>query len=421
MKRTFLLIISITLLTFRALPQEIQTDKVYNNSIKTVLLHRESEPLSHPVIHLNGNEKLQLSFDDLSEDVENYSYTLIHCNSEWRESKLYKSDYIDGFEEYNIEKYEFSFNTNIPYINYQLTIPNEFMRLKLSGNYILMVFNGSQSDTVLTKRFYVVENQATIKADIHRALNPNFAEKMQEIDLEVEISQLYISNPYTEIKALVMQNFRSDNSKVLYPNAVNGYSYKFNYESENLFEGGNEFKHLDAKNIHFKGVRTQDIYYKAPYYHFVLLPEQFRKTFPYQYEEDINGKFLIHTEQQGESNINSDYIMADFQLPTNEPITGGELYVFGALSMWQMQKDGMMKYNFESRKYEVSLLLKQGYYNYQLVFVENKGLRLYDHAFIEGNHSETENEYTIFIYYADASQRYEKLIGYNLFSSIKRL
>jgi hypothetical protein len=75
-----------------------------------------------------------------------------------------------------------------------------------------------------------------------------------------------------------------------------------------------------------------------------------------------------------------------------------------------------MKYNYETHTYSASLLVKQGYYNYQYVWVED-GKKLIDETVIEGNHVETENDYYITVYHRDPSMRYDRIIGFRKLSS----
>jgi hypothetical protein len=70
-----------------------------------------------------------------------------------------------------------------------------------------------------------------------------------------------------------------------------------------------------------------------------------------------------------------------------------------------------MKYNAGGRRYELSLLLKQGYYNYQYLLQaspDSPG----DETMIEGSHWETENEYSVYLYYKETGGLYERLVGW---------
>ena len=81
------------------------------------------------IINLASNDKLLISFDDLNGDRKNYAYTIIHCNSDWTESDLMTSEYIDGFTEEHISNYKFSFNTIQKYTHYQFEFPTKNLNI----------------------------------------------------------------------------------------------------------------------------------------------------------------------------------------------------------------------------------------------------------------------------------------------------
>ena len=69
-----------------------------------------------------------------------------------------------------------------------------------------------------------------------------------------------------------------------------------------------------------------------------------------------------------------------------------------------------MAYDYPNKAYVANLYVKQGYYNYQYVFLPNNQ-KTGDETVIEGNHFETENEYTIYIYNREPGTIFDKLIG----------
>ena len=75
-----------------------------------------------------------------------------------------------------------------------------------------------------------------------------------------------------------------------------------------------------------------------------------------------------------------------------------------------------MAYNNQINGYVASTLLKQGYYNYEFALVDRKTKKA-DFSETEGNWYETENEYTIIIYYRPFGERYDRVIGAFSFQS----
>ena len=121
MKNKLYLIIITVFVVFNSFGQEdnfYYENAVYNENIKTVLAYREGFSLSNPVIEINEATVLVFKFDDLSGEVKDYYYTIIHCDADWNESFLMQSDYLEGFSENPIDDYELSFNTTFKYVNY---------------------------------------------------------------------------------------------------------------------------------------------------------------------------------------------------------------------------------------------------------------------------------------------------------------
>jgi hypothetical protein len=131
---------------------------IYSDNIHTVLLQRPGIDLTAPIIELNSEQQLTLRFDDWSNNIEDYVYTFIHCDADWTPSSLLQMDYIEGFNEVYINNYSFSFNTTVPYVNYEFSFPNDDLELTRSGNYIVVVFDANNRERILlTQRFMISE------------------------------------------------------------------------------------------------------------------------------------------------------------------------------------------------------------------------------------------------------------------------
>jgi hypothetical protein len=144
----------------------------------------------------------------------------------------------------------------------------------------------------------------------------------------------------------------------------------------------------------------------------VVLREDLRSTFLIYYsEKDINGRYLVASEDNvRDSDIEAEYVWVHFFLKYESPLIDGAIYVSGALSDWAYTPENRMNYNYQRKGYECALYLKQGYYNYQYVFLEN-GLSIGDESFIEGMHFETENDYAVFVYNREGGTLYDRLIA----------
>ncbi len=385
----------------------------YAQNIKTIQLYREGWSFAVPMITLGTDEKLQLEFDDLDGDYKSYKYTLIHCSAAWKPTDLSPSEYLDGLTDDFISQYEYSFNTLQQFTHYTLTFPNENVKPLLSGNYILKVFiDNSDQTIVFTRKLMIVEPKVNVTMIVKRATDVDYHNYKQEVDFTIDLADYTIDNPYVDMKVILMQNGRWDNAKYdLKPKFVKGNIYDFDYEDENVFSGGNEFRRFDIKSLKWNSEFIRTIIRDSMGYQ-VYLKDDERATYKIYYsEKDINGKYLIHSEDNvRNSSVEAEYVWVHFFLRYDAPLIDGSLYVFGALTDWQMNKDNKMTYNYELKGYECILYVKQGYYNYQYVFLEN-GKTAGDESFIEGMHFETENDYTVFVYNREKGTMYDKLIG----------
>ena len=389
-------------------------NSVYQEEIKSVQLYRVGNELSYPILELGSDAKLILKFDDLSVDVKDYSYTLIHCDVNWNESFVQQSEYISGFPDNQIRDYGMSNNTTVKYVNYQLQIPNEDCTPKFSGNYALVVFaDNNRENLVLIQRFYVVEPKVRIEGVVKKATFDPFNGENQEVDFNIYNEQLKLLNPTEEIKVVLMQNRRWDNAiRDLKPSFIHDNVLDYDYNKENVFPGGNEFRYFDIRTIRHPGENVSEVKFFRPYYHATLLPDAIRANKIYSSYKEMNGNFVIESQDRvTDYDTECDYEFVHFYLPMPSQLVGGTVNVFGALTGWNANKANEMKWNFDRAGYDLTLMLKQGYYNYEYVYVP-EGAKIADSVNLEGSFFLTENDYQIFAYYRDLSSRYDRLVGF---------
>jgi hypothetical protein len=392
---------------------EENTNKVFSDNIKTVLLFKTGFEMSFPVMSLGGSEELTFSFDDLDGDLKHYRYTFIHCDASWNTSTdITPTDYISGYSDEEIIDYAYSYNTMVKYTHYTLKFPTSHLQPKLSGNYLLVVFLDEPSQPVITRRFMVLEKLSPgVTGEARQANTVNGRYTRQEVDFVIHPNNMQILDPNHDLKVNVTQNDRWDNAlKNLKPRFVRGDELDYNYEGEKSFNGGNEFRNFDTKSLKYNTEHIRKMEFDSGYTQVYLLDDIPRTFKNYATEKDINGRRLIKNEDYAQnSDIEADYTMVHFFVPWPAILTNGKVYLMGALTDWQLDDNSRMAYDFTRHGYAKTLLLKQGYYNYEYVLVDNK-TGVADEGYFEGSHWETENEYTVWVYYRAPGGLYDRLI-----------
>jgi hypothetical protein len=401
----------------------IYTNHIFNENIKTVLLFKEDWKLSYPVITINTDEKLLLQFDIIGDHSDNLYYTFIHCDKDWKRSDISFPDYLEGFEENQIESYKPSFNTTVNYYHYELVFPNDNVNFKVSGNYILSIYQFGESESpVLTRRFMISEEAAGIDANVHRPQVPDGYESKQQVDFTINYGRMIINDPIRDIYSFILQNGRWDNMKMnLKPDFIGNNQLIYNSLSEkNIFPGGNEYRYFDIKSIRYQSEYIRKIDYAGSGYHVFLYPSDDREHKPYFFNPDLNGKYYVAVQEGRNQETEADYLYVYFTLPA--PFLSGKenIYVNGALNDWAFDGTNRMTYNAVTRTFECTLLLKQGWYNYEYMYLRS-GQTAGEPTLFEGSHYETENDYLILVYYRNQRDRYDRLIVTKTANSINKV
>lgn len=384
------------------------TDSLSDHSIKSVQLHKSGNPLSEAIINLGTLYSLSLSFDDLLDgNVKNYQYKLLHCDHHWNPSEIYVADYISGFPVDQIIQYEYSVGTINPYIHYQLAFPTDNMQPTKSGNYKIQVFEDDPNDIVFEQKFKVIDEQVLIAAEIKPPLNNEDRRIKQEVSFSVLLNDLYVNNPSEEIKVVIKQNRRTDNQIIdLKPKAIRSNTLDYTYNNNALFEAGNEYRAFDTRTLKARAYNTQEIIQTTEDFQVVLHPDYSRNTNAYNYLEDLNGNYLIETYDGRNPETEGEYSWIKFTVPSKY-LWDQELYIQAGFN------DALLPLKYEAKKqlYSANIFLKQGYYNYQYL-IKDKNLNTVSVIPFEGSFYETENEYSIYIYYQSFGDSYEQLIGF---------
>jgi len=400
--------------------QFVYDNKVYNAQIKTVQCYNAQKEQSLPVIALNSNEQLLFSFDDLGGASRDYSYTIAHCTYDWQPSGISVLDYVEGASEDRITDYAYSSKTLQKFTHYSLRLPNEQIKPKLSGNYLLKVYeNGDINRPVCSQRFYITDKLVNVSTEITPSTDVALRFTNQKLNFTVN-HQITIQNPSRDLKVVLMQNGNPLTAKLnTKPTYIKPGALTYNEISSNDFSGGNEFRKFDFRSFRYKATHVQDIFSDS-INHIILFADQNRNAPKYTLESDDNGAFFIRNQDNRDNDTDTDYAMVQFTLnATVSNSATGDLYVTGRFNNYALTEENKLVYDAAKKQFRLNLYLKQGVYDYQYAWKGTSAVKA-DLTLFEGSFFETENNYQAFVYYRRPGSRWDELIGYQMLSTVQK-
>lgn len=382
--------------------------------IKTISFANDNQNVI-PVFKLG--ESFELDFDDLYGNEANYYYEIVHCDYNWVPSTISKQEYLKGLDNQRIIDYTNSFNTLQMYSHYQLTIPNQFTQLILSGNYMVKILNEDR-DVVFSRKFIIYEDLATVRLQIKRGRNLSTIDSKQNLDFSITSKSLIFQNPLQNVKVLLLQNRQINTGiKNIAPQFTLGNELIYKYDTETQFWAGNEFRFFDNKEIRNAANNVAKISSNGGIYNSFLFTDDARTNFPYSFTQDVNGNFVVRNLNASNQKIEADYAWVYFSLSAPTYRLDKGIYINGMFNNYALTPEYKMEYNEKKKVYEKALLIKQGFTNYQYVVADNKGKIDYENS-IDGNFFQTENEYEVIVYYRENTQRYDRVIGFVAMTSV---
>ena len=404
MKKRFVLLTALFLSFKFIFSQSINPDNV-----KSISFQKQNENKFSNIFIGVINEKFSLSFDILSGLEHDLYYVIEHCDFNWEKSQLIKSEYIQGFDDVKIDNYSSSFNTYQIYTHYNISFPNSNTSFKKSGNYIIKIID-EYGDEVFRRKFILYENLVTVQTEIKRSREIEFINEKQVVNFEINPINIQLNNPSKTVKVKVFKNnelnYSVDNIK---PQYNMGRKLIYKYDKELSFWGGNEYLFFENKfvrntSINIRGFDLEDIYSNFLYEDFS------RKNRKYTYNPDINGGFLFNVNNSSNAEFEADYVNIHFYLQKPQAFDlENKIYVVGDFNNYQISDEYLMEYNSRYNLFELVLKLKQGFYNYKYIAVNQEKKII--HGEISGNFDETENEYNVIVYYRNYGERFDRVVG----------
>lgn len=387
-----------------------QRNEILDKNIASLQVVANNDWLSLPIITLNSNDFVNISFDDLTHEYHRYCYKIEHCEADWQTSSaLFESDYIDGFASGNtIDDVQESTNTVQLYTHYNISFPNSKCRPKISGNYRVTIYDENDEKHVVCRAYFmIVEPSMAVHLNVTTNTDIDINGKHQQVEMAVDYGNNIVSNPQTQIKTVVMQNSRWDNAVInAHPQYIKANGLQWIHCKDFIFDGGNEYRKFETLDVTHTTMGLESINWDGHNYHAWIWTDEPRPS--YIYDKDANGAFLIRNSDNIDNDVNSDYIITHFRLKS--PQTADPIYINGFFTNDRFLPQYEMKWNEKNQQYEGELLLKQGYYSYQYLMMKPEGKLKPVPS--EGNFYQTENTYQALIYFKANGDRTDRLVGY---------
>ncbi|MEG1572506.1 MAG: DUF5103 domain-containing protein [Bacteroidales bacterium] len=365
------------------------------------------------MLPLNSSQKLQVQFDDLDDNGQNYSCKIIHCNANWETSTLKDFEYLGGLNVSEIENTEFSFNTLMGYAHYSFEIPNRYQVFKKSGNYKVQIYPSNQVDQIVAELpFRVYENLVHIQAEVNIPKRVEYRNLKQEISIRIRAipEKFQIQQAFQNLKVYVQQNRNTLTYRQIPYQYASGENFEYKDIDLLIFDGLNEYRNFDIRPLDYAGRNVKQTRVIDRKYQASVWPDVNRLHTVYIENEDLNGDFAIKAAKKENSAIEADYALVDFLLESEYPLADKKVYVVGQFNAWELNASNQMSYNYTKKAYTYTAPFKQGFYDYMYVSQSAKNGAI-NCVELEGNHQETENDYYIFAYYRNQTFGYDQLIG----------
>ncbi|RKS99025.1 uncharacterized protein DUF5103 [Flavobacterium sp. 123] len=395
------------LLFITSVSAQVENEVAPPYNIKTISFVQNNKN-AIPIFHLGDG--FQLQFDDLFGNEADYYYEIIHCDYNWIPTNIPKTDYLQGFDNQRIQDYSNSFNTLQMYSHYRLSIPNQLTQLRISGNYILKILS-EDKEVVFSRKFILYEDLVTVPIQVKRARTVDNLEYKQNLEFTIKTNSINFQNPLKNVKVALLQNGKFNTAITnVAPQYTIGNDLVYKYDTQTQFWAGNEFLYFDNKDIRSASNNVARIDSNGTLYNSYLFTNNARTNFPYSVTHDVNGDFAVRNLNANNNEIESDYAWVYFSLSAPAFRLNKDIYITGMFNNYALTPEYKMDYNSKNNRYEKAVLIKQGFTNFEYTVADSKGIIDSENG-IDGNFYQTENDYTVLVYFRENNDRYDHVIG----------
>lgn len=382
-----------------------------SDAVRTVQFYRGSDERSLPVTSLHGEESLTLEFDLMEREGRSLSVYFVHATRDWTRD-LSPSRVLESYHDDQIVEYRASQGTEVPYVHYTYRFPNDDIRFRLSGNYILRVTERGRRDSVLFERPFFVTDEAgrldlqaegiRVPGQRQQSLRP-----VARFDPPTELQ----GDPFGYSVCFVRNGRLPDTRCQDRPLLGQQPRLEFELERDRAFAPATADYTIDLGNLRSSaGIERLDRTV-SPFQ--VLLEPDYAQFSGQDREAMLNGQIVVRDAVRGRADpsLTAEYVETTFAfVPPKEQPLASAVTLSGSFSGMDPSRGLEMRWNAGRRRYEGSLLLKQGQYQYFYSTPDPDLLRT-----VRQSQPRLQNTYTTFVYYQDPSRDTDRLLRVNSF------
>jgi hypothetical protein len=366
-----------------------------------------------PILMLDVQEPLALEFDALiteNGEPENYEVDIVSCDADWLPNGRMALEYYNGFLPDRIEPGQPSIGTYLPYYHYSYQVPAAGYAFKASGNYLLKVNHRGYPDSLLMQmRLLVVENTAVVNASVAQATRVSDRARRQRVDFSALLPVSGAAmDPLQDVWAVVLRNFCWQNAIMdLRPRFLSGQTLEFIVSPGDEFEGGSEYRLANLVNYPRPAYDSASGLPMLPFV--ALKPDKPNLPSKPAMGFDQNGGFAFLGPNHQVVPLHGEYLLTRFSLQAPPTQASLKVYVTGAFCGWNLLPENELSYDPRTMQFGGELLLKQGMYDYCYAVAQPDGSA--DFFRVEGSFGQTENTYSILLYFKAPGDIGARIIG----------
>lgn len=374
--------------------------------VGTVQIYPTGQEGSLPILQLNGTDSFSLEFDLIDQRGRTLSVYFYHADRTWRRD-LSPSQYLESYQRDDITEYRISSGTQVPYVHYEYRFPNDAIQFLVSGNYVVRVTEqGDEEDVLLERAFFVTEQAGSLDFVTDRVIVGGYGYP--------SIQPIAMLRPPSSTEGNVfnynvcfVRNGRFDMARCSdRPSLMNQPVLEFYLEPEYSFEPEGAPYYLDLSNLRSSPTVAAADFTESPYW--IELEPDYARFGGVPVNQLLTGQTVVSDAlRMADADIRAEYVLARFSyVPPDDQRLDGDVILTGSFNDWQYDPENALTWYPEDGRYETTLLIKQGQYEYRYITRDRRAVTA-----LRGNMPRPENQYAALVYYDDVSLSTDRLIA----------